>query len=495
LTLEGLDPAGEAGSAELLERVGALADLVLQKSAAPLILNTFIRPVHDEGGAFNSLRAGSPSARAAELNDGLRAYARNKAPRCLVIDWERLVMVVGVESAIDRRMGYMAAAPFRHAFLSSYAYEIFRIGRALKGAGKKCLILDCDNTLWGGVVGEDGLEGIQLDRTTYPGKAFYDFQKAVIRLADLGVMVALCSKNNLDDVMEVLDNHPHCALKRNHLVSYRINWDDKERNIEAIVEELNIGMDAVVFVDDSPIECERVKGFIPEITVRTVPKQLYDLPLLIEREGLFDKLAITEEDRKRTKLYQAEAKRREVATSFGSVEEFLASLELRARIEMPGEARIPRVSQLTQKTNQFNLTTRRYSEGDILRMIESPDHAVFTLTAGDRYGDLGLTGVFIARRVNGEQAAVDTLLMSCRVLGRRLEHEFVARCFEAIDQRWQPRRWNAEYIKTRKNGMVADFWPEFGFLPEAKDDGGARYAVERSKLALSHMPYIKVEMP
>jgi FkbH-like protein len=492
LTQEALDPDRQIPSGDMLDHVTGLLDLVLQKSSAPVVFNTFIRPIFNEGGAAFASQESSETSRVCELNHGLRAYAA-KQPRCFLIDWERLVMLVGVEAAVDRRMGYIAAAPFRNAFLSAYSYEIFRIGRALKGAGKKCLVLDCDNTLWGGIVGEAGLEGIDLDRTKYPGKAFYDFQRSIVRLVERGIMVALCSKNNLDDVMEVLDHHPHCLLKREHLVSYRINWDDKERNLEALIEELNIGQDSVVFIDDSPIECERIKAFLPDVTVRAVPKQLHDLPILLDRESFFDRLKVTEEDLRRVKLYQTETKRREVAATFASVEEFLTSLNLTARIEIPIASRIARVSQLTQRTNQFNLTTRRYAESDIASMLDSPDHAVFTLSAGDRFGDMGLTGVFIARRTDAEEAAVDSLLMSCRVLGRQLEQEFVARCIEALDGRWGPRRWTAEYIKTRKNGQVEAFWPTFGFTVKDKSDLRTSYCAERTALTLKHVPYIQVQ--
>ena len=192
-------------------------------------------------------------------------------------------------------------------------------------------------------------------------------------------------------------------------------------------------------------------------------------------------------------LYQAETKRREAVTAFPTVNDFLASLDIRARIERPGTNRVPRVAQLTQKTNQFNLTTRRYSEREIASMIDSPDHAVFTLTARDRFGDLGLSGVFIARR-NGKDAAVDTLLMSCRVLGRRLEQEFVSSCIEAIDQPWRPQRWVAEYVKTNKNAQVANFWTAFGFEEQTLEEFKIAYAAINEP-HLDHVPYITVEMP
>jgi FkbH-like protein len=486
------EPAASSAKS-LLEQVTTAADLVLDKAGVPVVLNTFIRPLLDSGGIAYALRNTSLSSRIVHVNHALHAYAAERMPRCLLVDWERLVMLVGLDAAIDRRMGYVAVAPFRHAFLSAYAHEIFKVGRALKGAGKKCLILDCDDTLWGGTVGEVGIEGIELG-TEYPGKAFHDFQNAVVRLAEQGVMVALCSKNNLADVMEVLDNHPHCALRRRHLVSYRISWGDKERNIQAIVDELNIGMDAVVFIDDNPVECQRMRVLLPGLTVRAVPKQLSELPLLLDREGFFEKLAVTDEDRKRAQLYQAEAKRREATVNFANVEEFLASLQLKARIEIASEHKIARISQLTQRTNQFNVTVRRYSESEIARMMSSRDYAVFTLTASDRFGELGLIGVFIARHLDDKSAIVDTLLMSCRALGRRLEGEFVTCCIEDLDRRWNPSRWEAEYVRGRKNEQVAAFWSNFGFTEEAKEPGRVRYGAERAQLRLDHVPYIAVEI-
>jgi FkbH-like protein len=495
LLLEALEPDADLKGIpvdEIFQRVTTLADLVLARSAAPVVINTFLRPILGEGGPAQALREGSSDDRIAELNHRLRRWGATKMPRCLLVDWERLLMRVGMDAALDRRMSYLARSPFKHGFLSVYAHEIFRIGRALKGGTKKCLILDCDDTLWGGVVGELGVDGIELDRNNYPGRAYYDFQKSILRLIDQGVMVALCSKNNLEDVMAVLDEHPHCLLKRDHLVGHRINWEGKERNIQELVGELNIGMDAVVFVDDNPTECARIEGFLPDLTVRQVPTQLYDLPLLLEREGLFDKLSISKEDLDRTKLYQTEAKRRDGAASFASVDEFLASLDLRARIAPASIAQIPRIAQLTQKTNQFNLTTRRYTDGDIAQMIKDANQAVFTLSATDRYGDLGLSGVLIAKRRDGE-AEIDTLLMSCRVLGRKLENQFVVSCLEHLNAAWAPRSWSAEYVATKKNRQVAEFWPLFGFREKQRTEPAIRYRSDSAGLKLDHIPFIKIE--
>ncbi len=292
--------------------------------------------------------------------------------------------------------------------------------------------------------------------------------------------------------MAVLDKHPHCLINRNHLVAARVNWNDKERNIQELVTDLNIGMNAVVFVDDSAIECARVKAFIPDITVRTVPKDLYELPLLLGSEGLFDKLATTEEDFARTDMYREEEQRRENAKAFASVDEFLSSLDIRARIRDAKPADMARISQLTQKTNQFNLTTRRYSEGQIEQMAAADDCAVYSLSARDRFGDLGLTGVLIARR-NGGEAHVDSLLMSCRVLGRRLEDQFVVECMNDLNRRWRPAAWSAEYIKTDKNDQVADFWTKFGFKQTGSEDRRTVYTASAAELALQPIPFITLE--
>lgn len=494
LTLDGLEPDWQFGgfsAADTAERIIGLVESINSKCVASVVINTILRPVLADEGAAQGASEGSIARLVAEVNNRLTHYAASNR-KCLLVDWERLVMLLGAEKSFDSRLHYLASAPFKHGFLSAYAYEIFRIARLLTGRGKKCLILDCDNTLWGGVVGEVGTSGIGLDRNSYPGRAYYDFQKNIVRLSERGIMVALCSKNNLEDVTAVLEQHPHCLLRLDRLVAMRINWEDKERNIASIVEELNIGMDAVVFVDDNPVECARIASFLPDLTVRQVPEQLSELPLLLEREGLFDQLAITPEDLARTRLYREEAQRKQTAARFGTAEEFLASLEMVARIKRASAEEVGRVAQLTQKTNQFNLTTRRYSEGQIADMIGSPDWAIFILTPRDAFGDLGLSGVLIAhRREDGHW--VDSMLMSCRILGRQLERQFVTTCIERLDVEWGLGMWHAEYLPTKKNRQVEAFWPSFGFRGETLSDGCVRYAASRAELALPHFGFIRVE--
>jgi FkbH-like protein len=477
---------------EAIAKISGLIEHIETKTAASVVLNTLIRPLLDEGGASFSLQPTSQTHRVDSYNRQLRTFVTKKSPRCALVDWERIVMLTGVEAAFDRRLAYTASAPFRHAFLNLYAREIHRIEGALSGRTKKCLVLDCDNTLWGGIVGEVGVEGIDLDPNEYPGKAYYDFQRAVLRLADQGIMIALCSKNNPEDVESILDNHPHCLIKRSHLVASRVNWRDKEVNLRELVEDLNIGFDAVVFVDDNPMECARIQALLTDVTVRQVPERLHDLPVLLDQEGLFDKIGVTKEDFARTAMYQKEEQRREAAKLFSTAEEFLASLEIRASIRMAKDHELSRVAQLTQKTNQFNLTTRKYSEAEIRDLAGREDCAVYALSARDRFGDLGLTGVLIAKRADAT-AVIDTLLMSCRVLGRRLELQFVTECLRQLIERWRVGRWEAEYVRTEKNRQVVNFWDQFGFEPVAKDPDRILYQARTASLTLHPTSFVALE--
>lgn len=494
LMLEALEPDFEISDwsvRDVSERLVNLFDLLASRTESIVAVNTFLRPFNSESGIGGSADEHTLASRIGQLNHHVRRYAADHASQFFVVDWEWLVMRLGEAASIDRRFWYRAKAPFRTAFLDLYACEVSKIGRALRGKSKKVVALDCDNTLWGGIIGEDGLHGIALDSDEYPGKAFYDFQKSVLHLIKRGVLVALCSKNNEEDVWEVLDNHPHCLIKRDHLAAYRINWDDKARHLSALAEELNLGLESFVFVDDSDLECDLVAELLPGVTVRQVSQKLYDYPSLLLGEGLFDTLTYSQEDRKRTTMYQAETKRKEQADLFQDVESYLASLDLKVTIHPVQEQEVPRVAQLTQKTNQFNLTTKRYSETQIRQFIADPASRAFSLTVQDRFGDYGLTGVLIACQ-DGACAVMDTLLLSCRVLGRHIEHAFVRHCVEHLNREWNPHEWIADYIPTKKNQQVADFWGQYGFSIEGSLSGKKRYRVNATQLDLKPVDFITI---
>lgn len=494
LALEHLDPQFGCPGWSALKVQHSLEDLfdfVASHCSAVIAVNTFIPPMYPELGLVVPRDGSDATAQVQRLNQFVRSYVAEHASQFCLMDWERYVRVLGEEQSLDYRYWYLSKAPFKGPFLQLYAGEIAKVVRILRGKAKKVLVLDCDNTLWGGVVGEDGLDGIKLDGHDYPGRAYYDFQKTLLHLANRGVLITLCSKNNEADVIEVFEKHPWCLLKTSHLSGWRINWQDKVSNVRELAEELNLGLDSFVLVDDSGLECGMVRQMLPEVTVLQVPEQLHRLPQLLVRDGLFDTLAISDEDRKRAQLYQSETQRKKARGSFQKIEDYLESLEIVAEIRRPRPGEIARVAQLTQKTNQFNLTTRRYSEEDIARLVGSEDSAVYSLTASDKFGALGLVGVLIVKR-DGQFGYVDSYLLSCRALGRDLEMVFLARALGELEQQWGVEGWRAEYRRTNKNAQVADFWERSGFTPTAAQDDIKRYQATAGALDRLCRPFIRV---
>lgn len=477
LSLEELDPKfGQPGWTADVARDSLLElfEILMAQTRATVAVNNFIGPLYPELGLVVDPHGADISAQVALLNAFVSNFVRVHAPRFCLMDWERYLRLLGAEQALDRRGQYLWRAPLRRPFLDAHAQQLARVVFALKGRAKKVLVLDCDNTLWGGVIGEDGIAGIQLDDNQYPGKAFVDFQTSVLHLAERGVLIVLCSKNEEADVFEVLDGHPACRIKRSHLAGWRIDWNDKASNLMQLAEELNLGLDAFVFIDDNPVECELVRQVLPQVTVLQVPQRLHELPYLPLREGLFDTLRLTAEDKHRARLYQGEAQRKSVRSACADIDEYLKSMQSVAVIARDQARDVPRIAQLTQKTNQFNLTTRRYSEQDIAAFIDDPDVAVFSLTVNDRFGTLGLVGVLVVK-IHGAVGRVDTFLMSCRALGRRLEQAMLVDCLVALGRERQITEWEAAYVPTRKNAQVAEFWDKLGFARSDCADGSTRY--------------------
>lgn len=333
---------------------------------------------------------------------------------------------------------------------------------------KKCLVLDLDNTLWGGVLGEDGIDGIQIGGD-YPGNAFLYFQKALLELSKNGVILTICSKNNEQDVLDTWDKNPFLVLKKDNFATWRINWTDKATNIKELSEELNIGLDSLVFVDDNPTERELIKQALPMVEVPEFPTNPYELPIFFKEivEKYFRVYSVTNEDKKKTEQYKANAQRAQIQKSFGDFDAFLKSLDIHMTIEQANEFNIQRVAQMTQKTNQFNLTTKRYSDTDI-RMFMQEGWRIWCLSVSDKFGDNGITGCIM---VNGNE--IDTLLLSCRILGKGIEHAFLKTVLsllskEGIDEV------SAIYLPTSKNNQVSDFYDKNGFTVSSEDPNGSK---------------------
>jgi FkbH-like protein len=470
--LEGSQPAlanrfltlstGEVADAvaELRAQQARLLRALREHSQAVVLVNNFPLPPSPTLGILDAQQAAGQTATVLQLN-AETAAACQAVGDAYVVDLMRLIADVGYRNAVNERFWQSARAPLAPAGLIAYGQECGRFFRALRGRARKCLVLDCDNTLWGGIVGEDGLEGITCD-TTYPGSCYRALQEEALNLHRRGVILALCSKNNEADVMQVLREHPDMVLREEHFAITMVNWDDKVTNLRRIAAELNIGLDSLVFVDDNPFETNYIAEHLPDVAVIPLTSNLAGHRAALARCGLFDTLSVSDEDRKRTQMYRSDRQRKELERSTGSLAEYLAGLKTRAEFGPPRRTEIARVAQLTQKTNQFNLTTRRYSEGEITALAGGADSEVMRLSAGDKVSDLGLVGVAITR-YRGEVAEIDTFLMSCRALGRGLEDGLLHIVADNARRRGAATV-RGVFRKTKKNDLCVDFYARNGFV-------------------------------
>jgi FkbH-like protein len=448
--------------------------------ALPLLL---VCTLHRYGDAVDS---GAPDAVAevlARLNAALAEEAAASA-QVRLIDTEAIVRQLGSTACFDDRFYLRSTAPYTARFLDELA---LRIAQATRGFGShyyKALVLDCDNTLWGGVVGEDLLAGIQLDPHSHPGKVYWRAQQAFLALERQGVLLCLCSKNNAADVDEVLDRHPHAVIRREHVAASRVNWQDKVSNLRSIAEELNIGLDSLVFVDDSAYECEAVRSALPMVRVVQVPAAITDYPRELQAVSrLFLAGGVSAESRSKTAQYRQRRAAAEAGAEFESHEAYLASLGLQVTLARDDRAQLARLSELTQKSNQFNLTTLRQTPAEIEQRMAGGQGAVFSLTVRDRFGDAGLTGIALLAW-QGEVARVDAFLMSCRVIGRGVEFAVWPALAEAA-RRQGCTTLEACYRPTPKNAQVADFYDRLGLPLVDSVDGARQY---RIALADFHPP-------
>lgn len=406
------------------------------------------------------------------FNDMLRSEAE-AFPNVRIVDTGAIVHQLGAAAAFDTRFYLRCTAPFATPFINELARRIVASARGFNSYFYKALVLDCDNTLWGGILGEDLIEGIKLDPHSYPGRVFWQAQQAYLALERQGVLLCLCSKNNAEDVDEVLDKHPYAVLRREHIAARQVNWRDKVANLQAIASDLNIGLDSLVFVDDSDFECGAVRSALPAVRVFQVPKTLSDYPRVLgEILELFLSGGISAESRSKTTQYRQRQEAADTSAQFETHEQYLASLDLRVQLSRDDGTSLARISELTLKSNQFNLTTLRQSPAEIRERFNADAGTVYSLRVSDRFGDAGLTGVVLASW-QGEMAKIDALLMSCRVIGRGVEFCFWPALAEDARRRGC-RVIEAEYRPTAKNAQVADFYDRLG-LPLVSEDNGTRY--------------------
>ncbi len=378
-----------------------------------------------------------------------------------ILPVKEAVTVLGRNSFYYPKMWYVGSMPYSLKGLNVLAELITRYTTAACGAKKKCIAVDMDNTLWGGVIGEEGVNGIQLSNNK-EGARYKDTQRILKKMKEQGVMIVILSKNNPEDVEPVFF-HPDMVLRHADFVAEAINWEPKTVNIRRLAEELNIGLDSFVFLDDSPSERERMKVECPEVVVIDFPKDSAQLPAVVAKvyDDYFFSLEVTVEDVKKTSMYHAEAMRKIEMSKAVSMGEFLKNLEMTIDIHFMKPEEEKRVTQLTNKTNQFNVTTKRYSEEEIHRLAAADNTDIITVHMADKYGDQGLVAVLILE-YEKDVAEIDTYLMSCRVMGRKAENEIMARIKGLLKLKGITTV-KASYIKTAKNAPVLDLFEKLGF--------------------------------
>lgn len=461
-----------------LQTIEGLLATFAQRSSALVLLHNMVIPQRPALGTLDLREELGQVEGFAQINLRLAEMARTRFKNVYIVNEDAVQSRYGKSRATDQRMWLTARLPWSDGILAGLASEYIRYIRPLKGLSRKCVVLDLDNTLWGGVIGEDGLAGIHLGSEA-PGSAFVAFQRELEKLWKRGILLAISSKNNPDDVFPVFEKHPDMVLRLSHFAAHRINWEEKALNIRSIAKELNIGLDSLVFLDDSPVERAKVRAELPQVLVPELPTDpaLYRSALL--ELGVFDTLALTEEDRNRHKLYAEQKARQDYETGFSSasVEDYLAGLEMVVDIAPANSLTMPRIAQLTNKTNQFNLTTRRYSEAQI-EALQAQGSLVYSMNVKDRFGDNGLVGMAIISPSNPDTWAIDTFLMSCRVMGRGVETALLS-ALAAVVRDSGASRLEGWFIPTAKNDPVKDFYPRHNFTSvDEQPDGKVLYSFD-----------------
>ena len=459
-----------------LERLLALIHPIEERTHSRVLIHDFEVPLYSPLGILESKQNFGFHDAVRTLNQKLREAAKND-PRLFIFDYDGFCSTVGKQNIQDLKMVYLGDMKLDVRHLPALCGHYLAYFKAFSGCSRKCLVLDLDNTLWGGVLGEDGFEGIRLGPTP-EGRPFWEFQQHLLGLFDRGVILAVNSRNNPEEALKVIREHPSMVLGEKHFASIQINWNDKAANLKTIARELNIGTNALAFIDDDKVNCDMVRQVMPEVRVVELPEDpsLY-CKTLFELQD-FNTLQFTEEDRIRGGVYASQRLRENLKKEI-SVEDYLKSLETVMTVETAHSFTLPRIAQLTQKTNQFNMTTRRYSEADLRKFAESKSFGVWSFRLEDKFSDLGIIAAVIAEKRLPEWR-IDTFLMSCRVLARGVEQAILAFLVETA-RREGASFLTGEFIPTEKNPPAMNFYREQGFQ-KAPDDGKAQIW----KLPVSH---------
>ena len=451
------------GAEAALAELAGLREAFRRNSSALCLVQTLAPPPQLLFGSLDVATVGTLRAAIANLNSQLAQSAPKSGD--VLIDLEWLAGFVGLDQWYDDRQWYIARLACAPVLLPLYADFVCRTLAALRGRARKCLILDLDNTVWGGVIGDDGLDGIALSPGDARGESFRAIQAMALDLRRRGVILAVCSKNDDSIARQPFRAHPEMLLREADIAVFAANWDDKATNIERIARQLELGLDAMVLLDDNPVERAQVRAALPQVAVPEVGDDPSAYPRILLSAGYFESVGFTQEDLTRAQSYQSNAERAQALEGARNLDDFLRSLQMEVEFARFNTRGRKRISQLINKTNQFNVTTRRYTEQQVAALEDSSDHYTLQITVRDKFGDNGMVGVVICARTP-EQWDVDTWLMSCRVLNRGVEQAVCNRVARDA-QRAGAKRLTAVYVPTERNGIVADLFERLGFGRDA----------------------------
>lgn len=473
----GFDSAAEDGEAAVVEgvdRLFAAAEAIRSHSGASLIFQTLAAPPAPLFGSYDRRVAQSPLAMVEATNAYIVARAADVGG--YVLDVAQLAARIGLDDWFDPTQWAAYKVPFSPHCNGAYADHLGRLLGAIRGKSRKCLVLDLDNTLWGGVVGDDGVEGLTVGLGNPLGEAFLEIQKMALTLRNRGVVLAVASKNDHQVAMDALQTHPEFLMRSEHIAVFQANWSDKASNLEAIAKTLSVGLDALVLLDDNPAERAQVRAALPAVAIPELPTDPAWYPWFLQSAGYFEAVGFSEEDKQRAVSYSANAQRAEVESKARDLGDYLSSLGMSLSVsefDLPGRSRI---SQLINKTNQFNLTTRRYTEVEVADVETRGDRIGLQARLRDRFGDLGMIAVVICHikdQDEGRTAHIDTWLMSCRVLGRKVEEAMFTALAEVLRSRGVTYL-SAEYRPSQKNHMVREHYDKLGLPLLKEDEAGIR---------------------
>ena len=437
-----------------------------KQTKSKLVVMNFSIPSYSPYGIFETKVVDGLHNSIKKLNENLaNEFLKNDS--VYIFDFNSFVNQYGEKNIFDVKQFLFGDIKVSLDYIPNLADELTGYIFAVLGLTKRCIVLDLDNTLWGGIVGEDGYDGIKLGAGAQ-GNSFIEFQKYLLSLHQRGILLAINSKNNPDDALDVITNHPDMILRKEHFACMKINWNDKVSNMIDIAKELNFGLDYLVYFDDDPVNRDFMKSSLPDVLTVELPNDPSQYVTILKNMKEFNVLKITDEDAKRGQMYVQQKNRQEFERSVTNLDGFLKQLKLKVKIKEADKFSIPRISQLTLKTNQFNLTTKRYQEEDIKNFVEDKNIEIGYAQVEDKFGDNGITSVFILNKRNPKEWYLDTFLLSCRIMGREIEKCIMSHIISKAKKDGVTII-KANYLPTKKNKPIEDFLPDCGF--QKNEDG------------------------